>query len=137
MNNFKKLLASAMVLTMVTSVMPAPTDVNAATYIPAVCDDGVQLVREIVNAVEDEGMDLYTTSFDEPLTLKWGGVVQTEDTIYEYVAKNNNLMRISNIIDYGCIDEEEVAYAQAQYIVGAFNAINLLYESDTCIRLVQ
>ena len=39
MNNFKKLLASAMALTMVTSVLPAAsTDVHADTETTAVCD---------------------------------------------------------------------------------------------------
>ena len=122
MNNFKKLLASAMALTMVTSVMPAATDVNAATYIPAVCDHGVQLVREIVKATGD---DLYRTSFTEELTILWKGVEYNE-SIYDYVSIGNNLALIENIVDYNCFDEGDEMYAQAQYIVGAYNAVTYL-----------
>ena len=59
MNNFKKLLASAMALTMVTSVLPAATtNVSAAACSIAVRDAADKLVDAIVTDITDAGYTL-------------------------------------------------------------------------------
>ena len=59
MNNFKKLLASAMALTMVTSVVPAAsTDVNAAACVIEDRDLADKLVDAIVTDIESAGYRL-------------------------------------------------------------------------------
>ena len=129
MNNFKKLLASAMALTMVTSVLPA-NPVNAAleTGTSSVCGTydnsrAISLARELINAIEGDlarvDKTIYTVDYEETLTFK---------NAYTWLNGNSSPISLKNIVTMGNFKETE---SDESTLINVQQALALLADCDS------
>ena len=88
MNNFKKLLASAMALTMVTSVLPASTEVNAAAPESTTCDGARTVYNNLAAFAEQNSVDV--------TSIKFNADYDEDDTVFEYITKNLGALSLVN-----------------------------------------
>ena len=122
MNNFKKLLASAMALTMVTSVMPvnAATDFTTDTYCEAA---NVNLVARLMDRVPD------LTSVNAETLVNITGT--SEESLFNYVTANAKA--IAGVAGCYTIDSEVRTYAQT--LVGMISGIEAIFEGTTWSKI--
>ena len=132
MNNFKKLLASAMALTMVTSVLPVNhTEVNAAS--DSTCDTADGLYDAIMDVADEDGLNDVDFFGEHAPEVQWNG--QKFSSIYEFIGgdgereqyESTNLDTIAAYYEGSrpCTSDETLQ-ANAQYIVNAYTAIKVL-----------
>ena len=118
MNNFKKLLASAMALTMVTSVVPAvSTNVNAA-LLEGVCDANTfTSINPLLTLILDKDTDLESMEFAAT------DVPETDYKVSDYLDEGG-LDLLEKAID--CADESQVERVEYLYNAGTlyFNYVN-------------
>ena len=118
MNNFKKLLASAMALTMVTSVLPAATtNVNAA-LLEGVCDANTfTSINPLLTLILDKDTDLESMEFAAT------DVPETDYKVSDYLDEGG-LDLLEKAID--CADESQVERVEYLYNAGTlyFNYVN-------------
>ena len=118
MNNFKKLLASAMALTMVTSVLPAATtNVNAA-LLEGVCDANTfTSINPLLTLILDKDTDLESMEFAAT------DVPETDYKVSDYLDEGG-LDLLEKAID--CADESQLERVEYLYNAGTlyFNYVN-------------
>ena len=129
MNNFKKLLASAMALTMVTSVLPAATT-NVSAADETTCNLANALYDDIMG-VANENHGLANVDFlgEDAPQISWDGA--TYNTIYDYISGNEttNLNALKSIYEgWNPCTTNETVQTNAKYIVDAYTAIKVLKE---------
>ena len=133
MNNFKKLLASAMALTMVTSVIPA-TNAEAAIITNTACDDTTKGVYAEMNYLFNE-TNLERTDFVDEKTVGQQSVLEYLNDSDRYGATTKGAARIQSLKDiagtdgWSCAADTETR-DKAQYILDAYTALNSLYNDE-------
>ena len=128
MNNFKKLLASAMALTMVASVLPVSTPTYAINV--QACTEGRTLLDAIMDAVEEDGLEKTEFYGEEAPTVAWGE--ETYQNVINFISSDaGNLGKLEEIFE----DEEESCatsreQTNAEYVVNVYNAYNILLTNE-------
>ena len=119
MNNFKKLLASAMALSMVTSVLPAVSiDVNAAdscSYTDTTVAD--ETAEKIIYDLRVAGYTVYNVPADEPIEWNSLSSVEGKDTVI------NVLTSLADRLSCATTDE-------GKHLANFAESVNKLEKSD-------
>ena len=133
MNNFKKLLASAMALTMVTSVIPA-TNANAAIITNTACDETTKGVYAEMSYLFNQ-TNLERTDFVDEKTVGSQSLLEylNDDGVYGTTTKGaariQSLKDIAGTDGWSCAADTETR-DKAQYILDAYTALNSLYNDN-------